>query len=810
MFRQSNVTQGGDSVPNRNGFGFTYGRAPEIARGVVSAFNPHLTRDFRLMANARRFVLLAAALVVAILVLIPQLNVAAAAEPSDGEGSVAVADLQSLVTTIESEPERQKLLSQLRALIEAQNAGEPPKAPVTLGSRLIDVAREAAHNLRTAVTTVVTILDDRGRVSRWVEARWGDAEWRDRQTETLGYLAVVLVAAFVGRFLARTAVPRKTAEAGDGDAWNLLSMAFRALRSLVPTVAFLAAGYAALVAASPPPETTGIALAFLFAITAADATLAVPRVLLVRKQGPGAQSDDTAIVRRGKTLGTRFYAWLSRVVVTAAAGWLLVEIATQAEMPAGGIRSIERIMVLLVTILAVAAILRLRRPVVAVLGSVQRRLSGDGGKGGARAVLAYLVSGFARIWHLIASVYVIVVFLIWATAVPDGIATMARGTVLTLVIFVVAGYLWHRLSPLAVTTRNTIVRGSASSLAVRQRLADYVPALATIFRVLIGVAAVVAVLQAWGVNALSWLELPVGQRLVSGALSILLVVGLAVVVWEAIGAAIEARLNRPAADETLRERTARLRTLLPLARRALLVLLIVIVTFLILSEIGLDITPLLAGAGVIGLAIGFGAQTLVKDVITGVFMLIEDALSVGDVVSVAGIGGVVESLSIRSIRLRDLTGNVHTIPFSSVGTVTNMTKDFSHALHDVGVAYKSDLDQVMTVCREIVEEMRADPALGWMILEPLEMLGVERFDDSAIIVRCRTKTRPGNQWTVSRTFNLRLKNRFDELGIEIPFPQRTLHVVGGAPAPSESEPVPEPTKSSLAAAHFFRREGAAR
>jgi small conductance mechanosensitive channel len=210
-------------------------------------------------------------------------------------------------------------------------------------------------------------------------------------------------------------------------------------------------------------------------------------------------------------------------------------------------------------------------------------------------------------------------------------------------------------------------------------------------------------------------------------------------------------------------------------RKALLLVLSVIVGLIVLSELGIHIGPLLAGAGIIGLAVGFGAQKLVQDVITAVFILLEDSVAVGDVVSVAGIGGLVEDLSIRSIRLRDLSGNVHTIPFSSVDTVTNMTKLYSYYLIDIGVAYQEDTDQVSEVCKKIVDDMRSDPEFGPEILEPLDVLGVDQFADSAIIIKARIKTRPIKQWTVGREFNRRMKKRFDELGIEIPFPHRTLY-----------------------------------
>jgi small conductance mechanosensitive channel len=200
-----------------------------------------------------------------------------------------------------------------------------------------------------------------------------------------------------------------------------------------------------------------------------------------------------------------------------------------------------------------------------------------------------------------------------------------------------------------------------------------------------------------------------------------------------------------------------------------------IALFLILSELGLNIAPLLAGAGVVGLAIGFGSQKLVQDIITGMFVLLGDTIRIGDVVEVATRIGVVEQMTMRTVVLREYGGNVHTIPYSAIDTVTNYTKDFSYAVFDIGVAYRENVDQVMEVLREIGAEMNRDPYFRRLILEPLEIAGVDRFADSAVIIKARLKTRPLKQWEVSREFNRRVKNRFDELDIEIPYPHQTVY-----------------------------------
>ena len=209
----------------------------------------------------------------------------------------------------------------------------------------------------------------------------------------------------------------------------------------------------------------------------------------------------------------------------------------------------------------------------------------------------------------------------------------------------------------------------------------------------------------------------------------------------------------------------------------------------ILSQLGINLGPLLVAAGVGGIAIGFGAQSLVKDVISGFFILLEDQIRVGDVVAIAGVNGQVEDVGLRTIALRDFSGNVHIVPNGTIHTVTNMTKDFSRYVFNVGVAYRENVDKVMETIKEIATTLQEDPVFGADILEPLEMMGVDQFADSAVIIKCRITTKPIRQWEVGREMNRRIKNTFDAKGIEIPFPHRTLY--WGV----EQHPIQESTQS---------------
>lgn len=199
-----------------------------------------------------------------------------------------------------------------------------------------------------------------------------------------------------------------------------------------------------------------------------------------------------------------------------------------------------------------------------------------------------------------------------------------------------------------------------------------------------------------------------------------------------------------------------------------------LVALLLLMQVGVDVAPLIAGAGIVGLAVGFGAQELVRDLITGFFMLLENQVRQGDVAVVNGTGGLVETIGLRTIRLRDLSGVVHVFQNGKISTLANMTKDWSAMVFEIRVAYKEDIDNVFRVINRVASELKNEATFGPKILEDLELFGVESLEEGFVLVKARFKTRPSEQWNVGREFNRRLKMAFDKEGIEIPFPHRTL------------------------------------
>ncbi len=252
-----------------------------------------------------------------------------------------------------------------------------------------------------------------------------------------------------------------------------------------------------------------------------------------------------------------------------------------------------------------------------------------------------------------------------------------------------------------------------------------------------------------------------------------------------LAALVTRRVERAFDDDdpsTMNEREKRAATLGKVLRNIISAAIWSVALLMVLKELKIDIGPLLAGVGIIGLAVGFGAQSLVKDIVAGMFILVENQYDVGDVIKVAGASGKVEKVTLRSTRLRDAEGKVHIIPNGSMDVVTNMTKRYSRFVLDIGVAYKEDVDEVMALLKEIGDELQADPEFGGKIIEPLQVLGVQDFADSAVVIRSLFTTKPMEQWGIGREFRRRIKNTFDAKGIEIPFPHQTIYLGEAEPA----------------------------
>ena len=268
-----------------------------------------------------------------------------------------------------------------------------------------------------------------------------------------------------------------------------------------------------------------------------------------------------------------------------------------------------------------------------------------------------------------------------------------------------------------------------------------------------------------------------GSWLFSSGLQIILVIILTLVALKVIKAISSKLFSTFIKRKDDLEFQKRADTLKSVIHYILSITILTIAVIIVLGELGVEIGPILAAAGIVGLAVGFGAQNLVQDVISGFFILLEDQIRVGDVVQISDKGGLVEKINLRMTILRDLAGNVHYVRNGQIDVVTNMTKEYSRYVFDIGVAYRENVDEVIEVIKIVDEDLRNDPEFKNDIIEPMEILGLDEFADSAVIIKTRTTTKPIKQWRVAREFNRRLKMKFDELDIEIPFPHMT-HYIG--------------------------------
>ncbi|MCK7613215.1 mechanosensitive ion channel domain-containing protein [Roseibium sediminicola] len=376
-----------------------------------------------------------------------------------------------------------------------------------------------------------------------------------------------------------------------------------------------------------------------------------------------------------------------------------------------------------------------------------------------------------RLWHLAALGYVAAVFIIWVTRPFDATTIIIRATGLS-ILTIMGGMVISLVMTKAIKGGIRLPEELNKTLpALQHRLNAFVPRLLKIIRFAVFLVTVLLLFEIWGVlGLLDWLASEAGVQLLSNYGSAFLVLLVAFTVWLAVMSWVDLRLQARSGYIV----TARERTLFQLFRNASTVVIIVMATLLALSEIGVDIGPLIAGAGVVGLAISFGAQTLVKDIITGAFIQIENAINEGDVVTVAGITGTVEGLTVRSVRMRDIDGTTHIIPFSSVDMVSNFMRGFSYHVALIGVSYDTSISEAKDAMLEAFRRLQ-ETEFGPKIIGEFEMHGVTNFGASSIDIRGRIKTLPGDQWSVGRAYNEFVKQVFDERNIEIPFPQVTYH-----------------------------------
>ncbi|KIG03758.1 mechanosensitive ion channel domain-containing protein [Caballeronia concitans] len=465
------------------------------------------------------------------------------------------------------------------------------------------------------------------------------------------------------------------------------------------------------------------------------------------------------------------YRWLRRIVIVAGAGIALANGCEPLGLSNAAHIAILKIVTLVVHLMIAWVIFESRR----IVGeSIRQRMS-------AHRSVALVGSWVADVWAGVAIFFVMAMWFVWALGVQNGYATLFHlGGVSLLVLVgsrVAAIVAFGALGRLFRDNDEEV--DFASQSIVHRHAYRYYPVLRRIVQTVIGVATVIALLEVWGVHVLRFFTSGgVGNRLASALLTIAVAAVFAVLVWETANVFVERRLDQwnNTGD---RVRAARLRTLLPMMRSALFIVIAMVVVLTGLSEIGVNTAPLLASASIFGVALGFGSQKLVQDFITGIFLLMENAMQVGDWVTVSGVSGTVEYLSIRTVRLRGGDGSLYTVPFSSVTTVNNTNRGIGNAAVRVSIALGQDVDLAISTLKEIGSALREDEAFRDGILSDFSFWGVDAVDGSTVTLAGQIQCRDSARWPVQREFNRRILNEFTARGIEIANPQRNFVIVNG-------------------------------
>ncbi|MFL9957238.1 mechanosensitive ion channel [Paraburkholderia nemoris] len=454
--------------------------------------------------------------------------------------------------------------------------------------------------------------------------------------------------------------------------------------------------------------------------------------------------------------------WIVRIVAVVGAGSAFAEIAQALGLNDAAHLALMKVVALAGHIMISILILKCRKPVGEL---IRRRFA-------ASESLEMFGNALADAWAGFAAFVVMALWFIWALDVQNGYRTLLHLGGITLAILVGARVV--AIVIFGAMARLFNVQGDAEKSLVQQHAYRYYPLLRRGVAWLIGVVTALALLQVWGVDVGEMFRAgSIGHRLASALVTIGVAAVIALVVWEGANVSIERRLDQWTTSGDL-VRAARLRTLLPMLRSALFCVIALVVVLTGLSELGVNIGPLLAGASIFGVALGFGSQKLVQDFITGMFLLMENAMQVGDWVTLAGVSGTVEYLSIRTVRLRGSDGSLFTVPFSSVTTVNNTNRGLGNAAVKVNIVFGQDVDLAIATLKEIGAALREDEKFKDGILSDFSFWGVDGVDGSAVTLAGQIQCRDTARWGVQREFNRRILDQFSARGIEIANPQRHL------------------------------------
>ncbi|MBC8177918.1 MAG: mechanosensitive ion channel family protein [Deltaproteobacteria bacterium] len=693
-------------------------------------------------------------------------------------------DLEDLLGVIESPTKREAFLNNLKGLIEArrtmegkgEGAASKDEKQLRIVRLIFDRFEALSKDVRKAAAGMGVMLEEAPAAIGGIKRFLSQSENRARLFILFLDAAIAALAALIFAFFLRRPVRSATARMKDLPsrvAWGFVYVLFKAIPFAGLCVVFT---IMSRVFPSYPAGHT-IMLLFLVLLLLYQVAMATFRVLFSPDEARHrilALSDENAnylwIWMRRFAIYTFFYFMATR-------SFLWTHTALPYFSLLRGLLLIPFPVMLTVFILQIAREIRIQRK----RGEEEDEPEDAPEKRGTRMMQALI-----RYWPILSVGYTWAIFLAFILRYERGFEYLFHatlGTVVTTLIMLLAlrtmDWAFQRLFRI-----NERVRQRFSGL--EEKANRYVMIVRKGFAVAVTIVGLGAIGEIWGIPISDFVASDTGGLIILRAVAIIITLAVIISLIE-ISNALAAYLVKGKRRGEKKEITQKQKTLVPVIRTAVNIAAGFVGGIIILDRLGVNTTPILAGAGILGLAVGFGSQTLVKDLINGLFILFEESIRVGDFVMVDKRGGMVEAVGLRTVKLRDLNGTVHVIPNSSIKTLSNYSKVFSRTVMDVGVAYREDVDQVIAILEEVGEDLQNDPDYGKSILEPLEIFGLDRFEDSAVIIRARFKTKPLKQWGVKREFYRRMKRVFDERGIEIPFPHRTVYM--GEPKEGPAPPM---------------------
>jgi small-conductance mechanosensitive channel len=561
------------------------------------------------------------------------------------------------------------------------------------------------------------------------------------------------------------------------------------LLDLVPLAVFAAVANA--LAGSPLADSRSTELSL---IAVATAYVAIRAATTLTRAALAPDEPRLRLIAVNSPAALFMFLWIRRLMLIAVIGYTLDSVGLLFGLYPRAYEALLKVVGLAVHLSLVLLVVQARAPVAAWIAGHR----GDAPDRRRSFAFTTLRRRMAEIWHWLAVIFIMGVWLVYAIELRNGLQALLHFLLVTALVLGAARLLNILLQGALARAVRLSPRLVAEYPGLQARTAHYAPAVRAGLSLLLTALTVVTLLQVWGLGAFAWFGIGnLGGRIVTTAMRLAVALAVAALVWEIATASMQSQLTR-LAQEGQAIRAVRLRTLLPMLRTTLLIAILVIVGLMTLSEIGVDIAPLLAGAGIVGVAIGFGSQKLVQDVITGIFLLLENTMQVGDFVTLGGLSGNVEHLSIRTIRLRAGDGAVHIIPFSSVTTVTNTNRGLGNVPIAIELEYDQDTDAVCDLLRAVVEELRADPAMKGRLAGELQIWGVDKVSADSVVVAGQIPCTDAGRWPVQRAFNRLLQQRFRQAGVRLATHAREL--VLRHPLDVRVDQVGPPPASSLEAA----------